>query len=311
MAIARRRSSLRLLANVTRRSIIGSSRTGLQEGMGRMENARSKITDIESLRRLQDSSRAKPEPVKAIGGCLDESPAVRRLRERVASGENNDDGERRKQHEAGKLVRYLRAELGNRYSPERVRLSEFAIYHTAQKSAVAKLIVFIENLTAGCGSLILYGAVGTGKDHLMANALYAAARRGIEAGWVNGQELYGQARDLMGKPATNESAWLNTWSAPQILGISDPVTPVGELSAWRLELLYRLIDRRYRAMKKTWVTMNVKTEEEADQKLSQQVFDRLQEGATIIPCFWPSFREKKKMGMTHGTGKKEERRHGN
>lgn len=180
-------------------------------------------------------------------------------------------------------------DLGARYSFDRTRLSRFEIYDQRQRVVIDALTAFLADESR---NLILFGPVGTGKDHLLAAALYHAARRGDSCRWVNGQEFYGSVRDRMDS-ANSEADWFARWTAPHVLGISDPVQPVGELTPWRIELLYRLIDRRYRAMRATWVTLNVRSEEEADQRMSQQVFDRLREGAVVIPCFWPSYRARK------------------
>jgi hypothetical protein len=78
------------------------------------------------------------------------------------------------------------------------------------------------------------------------------------------------------------------------LAISDPIPPVGEPTAWNLGQLYRLLDRRYRDLKQTWVTLNALSIEDADAKLSAPMFDRLREDAELFACFWPSFRERRK-----------------
>lgn len=192
-------------------------------------------------------------------------------------------------------VNELAADLGERYSPKRATFGGYTVYDQKQKAAIAQVTTFLSDLPRrvenGSG-LILYGHVGTGKDHLLAAALYAACER-YTCRWANAQELYGAMRDRMDSGG-QEAQWLQKWATPQILGLSDPTPPAGELSAWRLELLYRLIDRRYRALKSTWVTINVASPEEADKRLSAPVFDRLQESATMVPCFWPSFRERKR-----------------
>src|SRR5262245_15360443 len=99
-------------------------------------------------------------------------------------------------------------------------------------------------------------------------------------------------RDRMGEDRM-EAKMFRDLSRPQILAISDPVPPAGELKAWRVECLYRLIDRRYRQLKSTWMTINATSPEDAEQNLSSPVWDRLQELAVLVPCFWPSYRERK------------------
>jgi hypothetical protein len=58
--------------------------------------------------------------------------------------------------------------------------------------------------------------------------------------------------------------------------------------------LYRVLDRRYREVKPTWVTINAEDADDAKAKLGAPIFDRLKDNAELVPCFWPSFRERAK-----------------
>lgn len=190
----------------------------------------------------------------------------------------------------------LAADLGERYSRERTLLSRFDIYHPAQKESVEKVSRFItsaaSNLAGGRG-LVLYGAVGTGKDHLLAAAMYHLASAGVPVRWVNGQEIFGRFRDSMDS-GVREDSLLKEWATPTVLGISDPIPPGGKPSDYNLMQLYRLLDRRYRMMRPTWISLNALSVEDADEKLSAPVFDRVRDGAEIVRCFWPSYRERAK-----------------
>lgn len=195
----------------------------------------------------------------------------------------------------GKLLKALSDDLGPRYARRVATLAGFERYHRNQEAVVARMVVVEKELTertkAGRG-LIWFGGVGTGKDHLMASMLYAACDRHLlDARWVNGQELFGAFRDRIDTGKADE-AHFKQLERPQILGISDPTPPANEPSAWDLSNLYRLIDRRYRAMRPTWITMNAKSVEDADSRLSDPVFDRLRDGAEIFHCSWPSYRER-------------------
>lgn len=205
------------------------------------------------------------------------------------------DEERQRRTAIGRCVSVLRGDLGERYSPDRVNLTAFQVYHEAQRKAIVRLKQFClpgANGFSDFPGLIFFGTVGTGKDHLMAAMLYTAAYSGVSCRWINGQELFGQFRDRM-DTGQREEDLLRVLCEPKILGISDPIPPVGDPSAWNTSQLYRLLDRRYRSLKKTWCSLNALSTEEADGKLSAPVFDRLREGAEIFPCFWPSWRERK------------------
>ena len=45
--------------------------------------------------------------------------------------------------------------------------------------------------------MVLYGSVGTGKDHLLAALLYHVASAGIPTAWVSGEDLFLKVRDSM------------------------------------------------------------------------------------------------------------------
>lgn len=229
--------------------------------------------------------------------ALDTGNLLRRLPKpddaRYLEREARDEAKRQEQR-----IKALSSRLGKRYSPARVSLDTFQVYHADQREALAKLRAFIAavktNVDEGKG-LVLYGTVGTGKDHLLAAALYAAAGAGVDCSWVNGQEIFSEFRDNMDS-GERESALMNRFVAPQVLGISDPIPPVFDASkpnAWRAELLYRVLDSRYRDCKATWVSINAKSPQDADAKLTEPVFDRIQDKAEFIACFWPSFREQR------------------
>jgi DNA replication protein DnaC len=187
-------------------------------------------------------------------------------------------------------------DLGRRYSHERIGdLARYQVYHVDQHATVERLRGLLGDFPTmvkeGRG-LLFYGMVGTGKDHLLACALYHAAAIGTDCRWVNGQEVYGQFRDRMDTGQREEELFAKFFK-PTVLAISDPIPPVGDPSAWNVAQLYRLLDRRYREMKSTWVSLNAVSLEDADAKLSSPVFDRLQECCELFPCFWPSFRERK------------------
>ena len=207
--------------------------------------------------------------------------------------------ETRQARERDNLLRNVAGKIGKRYHPARASLDTFRVYHKAQQPVIDKLRAFIADpkatVEAGRG-LVIYGTVGTGKDHLLAAVLYAAARAGFVCSWINGQEIFGRFRDAMDS-GESERGLLAEFVAPTVLGVSDPIPPVvdpNKPTAWRTELLYRVLDARYRECKPTWVSLNAMSPDDADAKLSAPVFDRLRDGAELVPCFWPSYREQSK-----------------
>jgi putative replication protein len=211
--------------------------------------------------------------------------------EEVAAWES---AERRKAGEA--LVSFLAAKRGPRYHPDRCDLTTFAVYDPKQRDLLARakaLAARVAEAVAAGEGVVFYGPPGTGKDHLLAALLYAAARSGSSVSWVNGQEIFGGFRDRIDTGEQDEGHF-RALCAPAVLGISDPIPPAGQPSAWDLGNLYRILDRRYCEMKPTWVSLNALTLDDADAKLSAPVFDRLRHDATLFPCFWQSYRERQK-----------------
>lgn len=88
------------------------------------------------------------------------------------------------------------------------------------------------------------------------------------------------------RPTTTDelAAWLGSRS---LLVIDDlGATRLGDAE---LEILFNVVDLRYRACRPTVITSNLPARDLAEQ-LGLRLTDRLQERATIVPCAWPSRR---------------------
>jgi DNA replication protein DnaC len=199
---------------------------------------------------------------------------------------------------ATECVKALARKLQDRYSPQRAALSEFTVYDPSgrQEAALKRVREFIADMETALREtrgLVLYGSVGTGKDHLLAAALYHVASAGIPVAWVSGEDIYAKIRDSMDSGEL-EAKIIQPLLRPLVLGISDPVYPTGELGDWDKRVLARLLDQRYRALRPTWLTMNATDEADAKGKLTSLIWDRFQEDALIVPCFWQSFRQRRK-----------------
>ena len=146
----------------------------------------------------------------------------------------------------------------------------------------------VENLKAGT-NLLLIGPPGTGKDHLLCGLASELIPRGLRVRWANGADLFAQFRDLidLAKP---EGPLLDAHAEADVLMLSDPMPPVGVVTAHQRELLFRIIDRRYRSRRPIWATLNAKDGSEVAERLSPNIADRLADGAVVIPCNWPSHR---------------------
>ena len=242
------------------------------------------------------------ERVKRIAAMTPEERAVwdRNVEEERVKLAERDERERleSERRRRAMLVQTLATDLGPRYSPERATLDGFQIHDGKRQTPVvnrlreisAKLDMFADD----GGGLVFIGSVGTGKDHLAAALLYVAAGRfGLSCSWVNGRAVFQASRDAMTNEVS-EAELLRPFLKPAILCISDPVPVSGALTAWNTDLLYRVIDERYRYMRPTWMTLNVRDAAEADARLSPPVFDRLRDQAEIVSCFWASYRKERR-----------------
>jgi len=237
-----------------------------------------------------ENTTVRSDSTASIGECVDKVMAQARVNQRRET-ETAESIERKKQQRIRKTVSLIASQLGPRYSWDRV-----SKWHDAGPDAEAvyqRLSTIIETskaFTVDPPSLILIGPVGTGKEHLVAWLLYRAAFAGVSASWVNGQEVFGEFRDRI-KTGEDEQGLLQQLVQPQILAIADPIPVSGEPSPYNLNQLYRIVDRRYCHLRPTWVTLNIRNEQEADTRLTAPVWDRLCDGAEIVRCFWPSYRK--------------------
>lgn len=181
----------------------------------------------------------------------------------------------------------LRQSRGKRY--DSCRFDNYEISHAGQRETVDRLLAYAAypaNIATGAG-VVLFGPVGTGKDHLlMALAFEIAKQQGIGTVWRNGCDLHTELKrtDFDGTATKDDLA-----GCP-ILWVSDPLPPTGALSDYQQRLFFGLVDARYSAMRPTWVSMNVANKTEAEIRMGAQVVDRLCHTAIVVPCSWPSYR---------------------
>ena len=191
-------------------------------------------------------------------------------------------------------ARILLGDMGPRLARERVwpldlRWQET---HPAQRPVLAQVRLLLTSWTdrvrAGRG-LVLLGTVGTGKDHLAACCLWESVRLGFTARWLYAQTHFARLRDGM-DGGQQEDTLVQPYIEADVLTISDPIPPLGDLTAWNTNQLLRLVDERYRRMRPTILTVNAADEKDVAARLSTPLFDRVREGAEIFVCRWPSFR---------------------
>ena len=191
----------------------------------------------------------------------------------------------------------VRDKIGHRYDKP---LSEFEFFGTGddqsrQREIVGKVQQFRESMQSNVQSgkgILFVGSRGCGKDYMMATCLKRAVGSGFRPQWMDGSQLFLELRNTMNKTGTRTEAQI-MWdlSHAKILAISDPVPAMGNLTEYQASTLLSIIDVRYRAELPTWITLNVSSRKEAEERMGAMLIDRLFENAEVLFCAWPSYRE--------------------
>jgi len=208
--------------------------------------------------------------------------------------------------------------MGERYHD--CRLSNYTTKYELQKKVRDALVGYLRNIEANLAegkNLVLYGSVGTGKDHLAAAVLnetgnvmlrrYEAWLDEVSRGNLIPLQATGSVRAILGDDlrAWHKSTWyarrgeeteadiVNKLSASAMLLLSDPVTTVQHREQME-SLLFAIIDRRYSTVRPTIITINAYDTENVTNLLGPRIWDRLQEVAEILHCNWPSYRQRGK-----------------
>ena len=173
-------------------------------------------------------------------------------------------------------------------------LENFQASLPAQQKAVAAVRDYLAdiaaNVTAGRG-VIFYGRAGTGKDHLLAALMRGAVEADLSVLWRGGMDLFAAFRDRIDANA-DERGFTAELAGAAVLAISDPLPPFGDLTPYQASKLFEVIDRRYSNCRPTWMTLNAGDGHEASKALGTAIVDRLREDALLVPCDWPSWRQR-------------------
>lgn len=197
----------------------------------------------------------------------------------------------------GQRWEILRSHLGPRY--ESCRVETFDVtdadpqYAAAKRQAVAQVREYLadirENVRTG-RNVMFNGPKGTGKDHLMVGMLYEAVHDGANCKWWDGMTLYAELRRCV-REKQSEGPILDKLLKADVVAISDPLPPRGaSVTEFIADFMFRLVDGRYRKRRPVWVTENISSREEGEERLAPQIHDRLRDGAIQVRCNWPSYR---------------------
>jgi DNA replication protein DnaC len=138
--------------------------------------------------------------------------------------------------------------------------------------------------------LWLRGPVGTGKDHcLTALARLATFRHELSVKWSTGADIFVAFRDAMRRDES-EAHLIESFTAAEILYISDPLPPSGDLTGYQSNILFAIADARNTHKRPTWITTNAADDADEGDRLGYATCDRLKQDAIILSCNWPSYR---------------------
>lgn len=261
------------------------------------------MTDSERERLQETEARVRrerglPETAETTVGTFPLSPEILAGFSKIdddAVRERREQAARRERDTRLKTIREaLKRDVGARYAE--CTLDNFRSHGSdGERSMQTRAVGKLRSVASWSDqpNVVLYGPVGTGKDHLLIATLKLAVEAGKTVKWINGMEFFGEMRDRIGR-GQPEAEFLRMLCEPDVLGISDPIPPWGDLSDFQASFLFRLIDRRYRNNKPIWITANFKATDsgtDAGDRMPSQIVDRLKHGAVVIHCNWQSYRK--------------------
>ncbi len=138
--------------------------------------------------------------------------------------------------------------------------------------------------------LVLFGGLGTGKDHLMmgiAKRLYYHHKSVL---WTDGLRLKARMVRFWSKDSESALDVIRELTDPDFLWISDPIIQGEPLTPQQRDFFYGIVNARYMAKKPTLLTINVKNGPELDAVMGAATADRLKDGSYTHYCDWPSWR---------------------
>lgn len=193
----------------------------------------------------------------------------------------------------------LKLSAGKRYleaTRESFELWGDADQQQRQQRVLDKLTDFclnMESITARGGGLVFFGDPGTGKDHLMVACLKEAIRdNGFICVYRNMLDIIDEQLQDIGKGWGDADVILKC-IAPDILAISDPI-PIGrDLTDTQRSLLARIVERRCKNLKPTWITVNAKNSAQFEGHLGPAIASRFRDASTQLKCDWGDYRSRK------------------
>lgn len=166
-----------------------------------------------------------------------------------------------------------------------------------QQSALKKCREFVKSVIAGNdNSLILSGAVGTGKTHLgcaIANAVIGRIieRQCFDVGdvhYLTVPDLISEVRATWGKHGASEDAIFDRYGYCCLLILDEAGVQRGSEDEQRI--LFGVINRRYENLLPTVVITNLAVSN-LEHAMGERVIDRLRQNGKVVLFDWASYRK--------------------
>lgn len=153
--------------------------------------------------------------------------------------------------------------------------------------------------------LALTGDRGTGKTQMGSVAVLQCEQRGLPAVIVPALDLVADLKGTFGETGNAERGWLDKWAGPWLLVVDEWQNRAE--SEYANSWLYRLVDARYTALRRTIIIANCQTSAEFGALVGAGIADRCRESGGVLVCDWPSFRGRAEQGENRGAN--EQNRH--
>lgn len=184
-------------------------------------------------------------------------------------------------HSSGLNQRYLECGFSN-----------YSASTTEQQQVVECCQNFTQQLLNGSKSnLILYGTPGTGKTHLgsaiIRNVIYKTK---MSSRYITSAQIAKTIMNSWGIEDQSEEQWIQFFADFDLLVLDE--YGLHDRHSSRLELVHKVLYKRYDMMKPTMIISNFNLEN-LERDLGIRLWSRLHENQLItVPCYWSDYRMK-------------------
>lgn len=176
--------------------------------------------------------------------------------------------------------------LGERFA--KCRFETFS-YRPGTEKTVSSAKTYVEMFRdMDSEGMLIWGLPGNGKSHLAAAITHGVKEQGFTVVFQTVPELLERIRNTFNKKNNeSEKEIMDALINCDLLVLDD--IGAEKVSDWVLEVIFRIIDGRYRKKKPIIYTSNLKPSELKDQ-LNDRIYDRMVETSTIIENKGTSYR---------------------